>query len=414
MNKNPSQVDLIREAFLYQSRFQGSTMVFKIDFSVTEDPCFSYLIKDLALLAKTGFKIVIVPGEKESLNSALTEMEVFQSASRYMTFLSGSRVDAVIGNFIRARGLGIIDGVDMEHSGTVDKIYIDSISRVLNLGIVPILPCMGWSPRGKPYNVPGDEIALKVSAALGAVKLFIISTGNHLKGLSRLPESIETREDGSIIKLTPAQTEEVILSLTNIQLRNELDLALKASKAGIERIHIVDGREEGAVLKELFSNIGIGTMVYSDKYESIRPLRSRDLPDILHLMEPLMRTGILIQRTPEQIREKKDDYYVYDIDDCVHACGALHDWGGGQGEIAAISADPMYAGMNLGRRIVDYLIDKARKCNLNRVFVLTTKTQDWFESFGFRETSIESLPEKKQQLYDHQRKSMIFALELNE
>ena len=225
MNNNLSQVELIREAFRYQSRFEGSTMVFKIDYPVTEDPGFPYLMKDLALLAQTGFKIVIVPGAKEAIDAVLkqygivsayastsgmaagtaanmrepvritaaqalpfAEMAAFHVATRFMTFLSGSRVDAVIGNFVRARGLGIVDGVDMEHTGTVDKIFTDSISRVLNLGTVPILPCIGWSPAGKPYNVPSDEIALAVSAALGAVKLFIVSVhGGLRRGLFPLP-----------------------------------------------------------------------------------------------------------------------------------------------------------------------------------------------------------------------------------
>ena len=431
MNKNLSHVDLIRGAFRYQSRFLGCTMVFKIDFPVTETSGFSYLMKDIALLSKIGFKIVIVPGAKESIDAILKEnnlastfnkeniritdsaaipfvqMAAFQTGSRLMALLSGSRVDAVIGNFVRAKGLGIINGIDMMHTGTVDKIYIDSISRVLNLGMVPILPCIGWSPSGKPYNVPSDEIALEVSAALGAVKLFIVSAGDHFKNIVQLPESVETRENGSIIKLTPQEAESVISSVHS----PELELALKASRAGVDRVHIIDGREEGAVLKELFSNLGVGTMVYADKYESIRALHSRDLPDVLRLMEPLMQSGILIRRTPEQILEKKDDYCVFEIDGSVYACGALHNWGGGQGEIAAVAADPMYSGMNLGRRIVGYLIEKAQKNNLTRVFILTTKTQDWFESLGFKETSLESLPEKKRQVYDHSRKSMVFALD---
>jgi amino-acid N-acetyltransferase len=177
-------------------------------------------------------------------------------------------------------------------------------------------------------------------------------------------------------------------------------------------VHIIDGREEGAVLKELFSNLGAGTMIYADVYESIRPLHSRDLPDILRLTEPLIQSGILIRRTAEQIQEKKDDYAVFEIDGSVRACGALHDWGEGQGEIAAVAADPLYAGMNLGRRIVGYLIEKARKNNMKRVFVLTVQTQDWFETLGFREAPADSLPERKRRLYDQSRKSKVFALEI--
>jgi len=451
MGNSLSQVDLIREAFHYKSRFEGSTMVFKIDFPVTEDPGFPFLMRDLALLAQTGFRIVIVPGAKEAIDAVLkqhdivseyiispdtgervritnarsipfVEMAAFNVATKIMTLLSGSRVDALIGNFVRARGLGVSGGVDTEHTGTVDKIYTDSISRVLKLGMVPILPCIGWSPSGKPYNVPSDEIALAVSAALGAIKLFIVSVHGGKKECEKFfGENIEIREDGSSVRLTPQETENVIESLSKIKdgsipqiplLLGEFRLALRASRAGVDRVQIIDGREEGAVLKELFSNLGAGIMIYTDVYESIRSFHSRDLPDILRLMEPLMQTGILVRRTAEQIQEKKIDYSVYEIDGSVHACGALHDWGENQGEIAAIATDPLYSGMNLGRRIVGYLIEKARKNGMSRVFVLTSKTQDWFETLGFREAPVDSLPQQKRQIYDQTRKSKVFALEL--
>ena len=433
---------MIREAFHYQSRFAGSTLVFKIDFPVTEDPAFPYLMKDLALLSQTGFKVVIVPGAKEWIDAVLqqhaigssyaaardvpgqarittaqaipfVEMAAFHVSARFMTFLSGSRVDALIGNFVRARGLGVLDGVDMEHTGTVDKIYTESIKRVLDLGTVPILPSIGWSPSGKPYNVPSDEIALAASAALQAAKFFIVSAHDGLRAdRYRLPENIERRADGSLVRLTPGEAEAVIAANAEDMTLRELMLALRACRAGVERVHIIDGREEGAVLKELFSNLGVGTMVYADEYESIRSLHSRDLPDILRMMEPLMQKGVLVRRSAEQIQEKKADYVVFEIDGSVHACGALHDWGEGQGEIAAIATDPLYADLGLGRRIVGCLIEKARKSRLRRVFALTTHTQDWFEALGFREAGVDSLPEQKRRRYDQNRRSKVFALEL--
>ncbi|MDR3166749.1 MAG: amino-acid N-acetyltransferase [Treponema sp.] len=463
-NTCSSQVELIREAFFYQSRFDGSTMVFKIDFPVTEDPAFPYLVKDLALLARTGFRVVIVPGAKEWIDAVLAEygivsgyvqekktegsalsftntrittgaaipfveMAAFHVATRFMTGLSASRVDAVIGNFVRARGLGVVDGLDMEHTGKVDKILTDSIGRLLNLGMVPIIPCIGWSPAGKPYNVPSDEIALAASAALGAVKLFIVSVNGGLRrGAYRIPENITGDERDRIIRLSPQEAEAVLAANWEVLTKEdhaetagedgadkplrELGLALRASKAGIERVHIIDGREEGAILRELFSNLGAGTMVYADEYESIRPLKGADIPDLLRLMEPLMLQGILVRRYAEDVREKEGDYVVFEIDGSIHACGALHDWGEGQGEIAALATDPVYADMGLGRRIVRYLIDRAIKQGFRRVFVLTTHTQDWFEFLGFKECTVESLPEKKRRNYDRRRKSKIFALEI--
>jgi len=450
-NIHSSQVDLIREVFHYQNRFEGSTMVFKIDYPVTEDPGFPSLVKDLALLAKTGFKIVIVPGVKENIDAVFkqhdinpffyinndtssfdstvrittsqsisyVEMAAFNVASRFMTFLSGSRIDALIGNFVRARGLGVINGIDTEHTGTVDKIYTDSLARVLNLGMIPILPCIGWSPSGKPYNVPSDEIALEVSKALKAAKLFIVCAqcNSNVKILS-VPEDLEKRSDGSLVRLTPKQVKS-LLNVNNkknteaeITYLRRFNLALKASEAGVHRIHIIDGRENGSVLKELYSNFGLGTMIYTDEYDSVRSLHSRDLPDILRLMEPLMQSGILVRRNLEQIQEKKNDYYVLEIDGSVRACGALHDWGESQAEIAAIATDPNYTDLGLGKNIVGYLVEKARKNKMSRVFVLTTCSQDWFESLGFKEVPVESLPEQKRIVYDQNRKSKVFALDL--
>ncbi len=231
-NNYISQVELIREVFHYQTRFEGSTLVFKIDCPVTEDPGFPGLVKDLALLAKTGFKVIIVPGAKENIDAVLrqyniesnytsidnfpvrittkqtipfVEMAAFDVASKFMTFLTASKVEAIIGNFVRARGLGVQNGVDTEHAGLVDKIFKDSLERVLNLGMVPILPCIGWSPSGKPYNVPSAEIALAAASALKAEKLFFLSVHDRplVKNLNM--EDLETRPDGSLLRLTPQQ-----------------------------------------------------------------------------------------------------------------------------------------------------------------------------------------------------------------
>jgi amino-acid N-acetyltransferase len=265
--------------------------------------------------------------------------------------------------------------------------------------------------------VPSDEIALAVSTALGAAKLFIVAARDRqqVDGRVILPEGMETRPDGSLVRLTPKQVEQILDANKDIpdeQTIRELKLALRANRAGVYRVHIIDGREEGSVLKELFSNLGVGTMVYSDDYDSIRAFHSSDLPDVLRLMEPFMQTGVLLRRNPEQIQEKKGDYAVLEIDGSIRACGALHDWGESQGEIAALATDTQYTDLGLGRKIVGYLVEKARRSRMKRVFILTTQSQDWFESLGFKEAAVDSLPEKKRQVYDNVRKSKVFALKL--
>jgi amino-acid N-acetyltransferase len=429
-------IDLIREAFYYQSRYHKALLVFKIDFPLTEDPSFPYLLKDIALLACTGFRIVIVPGAKERIDAVLNkygitscysgnirittaqalpfvEMAAFHAATRFMTGLQAHNVDAVIGSFIRARGIGVIDGLDFEHTGTVTKVLSASLKRLLDQDIVVILPCIGLSSSGKVYNVASDEIVRSASIALDATKLFIVSMHDTLcRNNYAVPESVVTGENGRIFQLTQAEAEWVLAANIDKPIP-ELRLALQVCDAGIERVHILDGREDGAILLELFSNRGLGTMVYADEYGSIRPLNDTDIPDVLRLMEPLMQQGILIRRTSEDIQKRIEDYVVFEVDGSVHACGALHNWGEKQGEIAALATDPAYADMGLGRRIVHYCIDRAVNYNLKRLFVLTTRTQDWFESLGFTESSVESLPARRRALYNTSRKSKVFALDLS-
>jgi amino-acid N-acetyltransferase len=189
-----------------------------------------------------------------------------------------------------------------------------------------------------------------------------------------------------------------------------LRLALNALKNGVERVHIIDGHAEGSLLRDLFSNQGSGLMIYADDTEAIRPLKTNDVPDVLKLMRPLVESGNLVARTAEDILKRKDDYVVFEIAGAVHACGALHDWNEGQAEIAALASDAAEAG--LGDRIVRFLVDRARKLKIKRVFVLTTKSQDWFELHGFAEAPVESLPAARRKRYDAERNSKIFALEL--
>ena len=437
-------MELIREAFLYQSRFAGETVVFKIEFPVTESSGFSYLMKDIALLAKTGIKVVIVPGSTEYVSRVLrdhaiessfvrgervttenamqyVEMAAFHAATRFVTAFSASRLDALIGNFVRARGRGVVDGLDFEKTGTVDKIFSEGIVRAQDAGMIPILPCIGWSSAGKAYNVSSSGIAAAVCAALRAIKLVIVTAGRTLGADGvLLPPDVERDEDGAILRLSPASARRILQlneaeadkNPANGKLCAALRLTLGALDTGVERVHIVNGEEEGVILRELFSNLGAGTMIHAGEYDAIRAVRTADIPDMLRLMEPLMQKGILLRRSAEDIQQKKDDYAVFVIDGAIHACAALHDWGEGQAEVAALAADPMYSSMGAGRRLVRYLLEKAAKQGFTRVFALTTRSLDWFEQLGFRQAPVSSLPARKRALYDHARGSKVAALDL--
>jgi len=331
--------------------------------------------------------------------------------------LTAFQANAVIGNFIRARGMGVIGGVDFQNSGRIEKILTEPLQQILNQGMIPIFPCIGWNAAGKPYNLSSDEIAMAVAEALQAEKLFFVTNSDgFMETRFALPPGLVKNSDGRVARLSLEEAQAVLdLNAGNADPDLKyLDMALTACRKGTERAHIVDGRMEGAILREIFSNLGVGTMVYGREYESIRPMNADDIGDVLRLMQPLMAEGVLIKRTEDDLLARQADFVVYSIDDVVHACGALHDYGEGQAEIAAIATNPVYSHLSMGRKILSFLIEKAAKMGMTRVFVLTTQTLDWFERVGFVETGLESLPAKRRQTYNHARKSRIFALELKE
>jgi len=438
--KHREQVDLIREVFYYQSRFDGKTIVLKIDYPILNAPHFPQLLKDLAMLRATGIEIILVPGAKQWIDAVLAEydtesewidgvrvatadsipfirMAAFDVANRLMTLLTAFQANAVIGNFTRARGIGVVDGVDFQNSGKVEKILTEPLQQILDQGMIPIFPCIGWNAAGKPYNLASDEIALAVAEALQAEKLFFVTDSDgFMDSRFTLPPGLVKNSDGRVARLSLEEAQEVLTlnaGNTDSDLKY-LDLALRACKKGTERAHVVDGRMEGAILREIFSNLGVGTMVYGNDYESIRAMQVEDIGDVLRLMQPLMEEGILVKRTEDDLMGKLADFAVYEIDGVVHACGALHDFGEGQAEIAAIATNPTYSHLSMGRKILSYLVEKAVKQGLTRVFVLTTRTVDWFEQLGFTEAPLESLPAKKQASYNRARKSRIFGLNLED
>src|SRR4051812_9098463 len=402
--KHREQVDLIREVFYYQSRFDGKTIVLKIDYPILNAPHFPQLLKDMAMLRATGIEIILVPGSREWIDAVLKEYDIesqyvgdiriatqdsilfirmaaFDVANRLMTLLTAFQANAVIGNFIRARGIGVVEGVDFQNSGRVEKILKEPLQQILNQGMIPIFPCIGWNAAGKPYNLSSDDIALAVAEALQAEKLFFVTgSDGFMESRFKLPPGLVKNSDGRVARLSLEDAEEV-LSLNAGNPDSDLkylELALTACRKGTERAHVVDGRLEGAILREIFSNLGVGTMVYGNDYESIRPMKADDIGDVLRLMQPLMEEGILIKRTEDDLMARQADFVVYSIDDVVHACGSLHDFGEGQGEIAAIATNPVYGHLSMGRKILSYLVEKAAKIGLRRVFVLTTRTVDWF------------------------------------
>lgn len=442
-DKLKEQVELIRQVFEYVQLFKGKTIVLKIDGSVMDHPFLPMLVKDLVLLHRQGIQIVLVPGAKERINDVLTrynipwetvkgtristpeaipfiKMAAFDVSNRLMTQLAENNTSAIIGNWVRARSLGVLKGVDYQETGTVENINVGLVRKALEDGLIPIFPNIGWSATGKPYNISSNELAYILARSLKAEKLFYIFPHQGVNAVEyTLPERISISSEGVVTHLSVDQADS-FLELNAGKAQDEMveliRLGCKACAEGVARVHIVNGKIEGVILKEIFSSRGCGTMIYTNEHENIRPMHLADIPEVLRIMNPFVEEEILLPRNEEDLAAQVDEFVVYEVDSIFHACGALFPAPdvSDRGEIAAIAVDHTYTGLGIGKRILSFLVDRARSLNIKNLYVLTTRTADWFLQFGFIEGGIQDLPANKRKDYNRLRNSRVLLLDLED
>jgi amino-acid N-acetyltransferase len=435
------QVDSIRQTFDYIREFRGATFVIKIDSTIIQDSnTFPILIRDIVLLHTAGIKIILVPGTKKRIDEILThfniscktvdgrristpdaipfiKMAAFDVSNKLMTMLAENKANAVIGNWVRARSLGVYNGVDYQSTGCIDKINSSALKKVLEDEVIPIIPNIGWSISGHPYNISSNELAYEISRAVESQKLFFLTEYPEISLQNyTVPQRIDTDDTGRISSLSTEQAEEFIAANVsagkhdyNLEL---LTYAARASRHGVNRIHIIRGCSDGILLREIFLNRGVGTMVHTDRHENIRPAVHGDIPDILRITAPLIRDGVLIHRDYEDIQNNLDQYFIYEIDNTLHGCGALRHYDNHSAEIYSVAVDKSYASLGTGKYIISYLTERAQQEEVSRVFLLTTQTIDWFLSLGFSRGSLTDLPAKKAEIYDRKRNSKILVKHL--
>jgi len=431
------QTERIRDVIRYIRKFKGSTIVIRIDDDVVDGPLFSSHMHDLALLGETGIRIVIVPGAANHISRVLDaygvewrieggirvtteegmdfiKMAAFDISNRIMTRLSAERLTAVIGNWVRARGRGIVNGVNYGSAGIVDKIQLDSLLAALDDGFIPIIPCVGWTSTGKPYNISSTELAVATAVALKAEKLFFMGSGATISvDTYRMPEGAALSPEGRLAAISVDDIDAFIEMNRNVtnpacptyELADLLAQGKDACLRGVTRAHVLDADIDGVIPAEIFSDLGSGTMIFRSDYGTFRQMTRDDIPAVLSLMNPFVEKGILLPRTNEDLETEASDFTVYEIDGGLRACAALHGYPEGLGEIAGIAVDEAYAHMGIGPRIMDLLIEKGRMAGYSALFVLTTQTADWFERFGFKPCEIDRLPSKRKEKWNKKRGS---------
>ncbi len=430
----------IRDVIRYIRKFKGSTIVIRMDDDVVDSPLFSSHIHDLALLHETGIRIVLIPGAHEHISRVLDsygiawkientiritsdegmnfiKMAAFDVSNRIMTRLSAEGLTAVIGNWVRARGRGVLDGTDFGSAGFVDKIQLDSLLTALEDGFIPIIPCIGWTSTGKPYNISSTELAVATATALKAGKLFFLGSGNTISiDDFTIPESASLSPEGRLAALSVESIDEFLelnrdSGSPTLPVDKLTDLLLQARTAclgGVTRTHILDADIDGVIPAEIFSDLGSGTMIYVNNYGTFRAMTREDIPAVLSLMNPFVEKGILLPRTSEELEQKAHEFVVFEIDGGIRACAALHSYPENVGEIAGLAVDEAYAHMGIGPRLMDLLLQRGKSAGFSSVFVLTTQTGDWFEKFGFKSAETGQLPRERQEKWDPKRRSRVF------
>ena len=465
------KAERIRDVIRYIRRFKNATVIIYLDDELIDSPLFTSHIRDICLIHESGLKVIIVPGARTRINEVLSaanlnweyvgndrittqeampliKMAAFDVSNQVMTALAGEKKTAVIGNWVRARGKGVINGIDYGTSGEIDKLQDESIRTVLNNGFIPIFPCIGWSSAGKPYNISSIQLAEQIAVHLQADKLFFLLPSAEISSkYFTIPDSIGLSPEGTVPAMNMEElsifmkvNERSVNFENNGQISNEpsvnstnltnkhsevseknvsrektlslLQLAKIACNSGVSRVHILNGSLDGTLPCEIFSDLGSGTMIYANNYGGIREMTREDVPAVLTLIQPFVEKKILLPRTEQQLNEQFSDYIVYELDGAIRACSALHAYNDGQMEIAAVAVDETCAHIGIGPKMISFLIEKAKKMNAKSVFILTTQTADWFEQLGFLDANISTLPQKRKEIWSTERGSKLMRLEL--
>jgi amino-acid N-acetyltransferase len=431
---NPEFAQWFRSASPYIRLHRNKTFVIHIEDDAINAESFTELVHDLALLNSLEIRLVLVYSTRHSIQERLKEykirqhyhndiritdaetLEIVKDAAGKLrielesalsmglgnTPMSQAEVVVTSGNYVRAKPLGIIDGVDFKFTGVVRSVQVDAINAKLWANEIVLIPPVGYSITGESFNMEAKALAAEVAVALNADKLIFLMEAPALKDAHH----------GVVRQLTRHEAEQLLQSpYPDAQrLQSCLGLAVQACAAGVQRVHLVDRSVEGALMRELFSRDGVGTMISSTSYDAMRQATVQDIPGIMELITPLEKQGVLIHRSREKLELEIDSYTVMLRDDVIIGCGSLFIFPKEKAaEIACLAIHPDYHNSGRGEQLYSTLVQNAKKAKIKRIFVLTTHTAHWFLQLGFKESTLDELPVERKQLYNYQRKSKILV-----
>ena len=427
-----------RNSSPYIHAHRGRVFVVSFGGEAVADGLFEPLVHDFALLNSLGIRLVLVHGirpqvgrrlqaagiqeqyaeglritdpaalacVKEAAGTVRVEIEALLSMGLANSPMHGARIRVASGNFVIARPLGVRNGVDFQHTGQVRRIDAEAIRDNLDQGNVVLISPIGYSPTGEVFNLSAEEVATAVAGALKADKLLLLT------------EQACRREGEPAVmaQLTVAEAQAVLAEAGTLEpsMAAHLRAAVEACRSGVQRSHLLDRHIDGAILQELFTRDGVGTLVSAAPFEELRPAAISDVGGILDLIKPLEADGVLVSRSRERLETEIDDYTVIERDGLIIGCGALHPYSDeATGELACLALHGEYRGGKRGERLLEHLEGKASSLGLQSLFVLTTHASHWFREHGFQPGEPADLPAERQASYNAWRKSKVLLKSLD-
>jgi amino-acid N-acetyltransferase len=435
--ENPIQfVHWLRSVAPYIHAFRGKTFVVAFPGELVMAGALPVLAQDLSLLHALGIKVVIVHGSrpqvleqlalrnltpnyhkglritdaaamecvKEAAGELRLDIEAAFSQGLPNTPMAHAEIRIISGNFVTARPIGVIDGVDHEFTGIARKIACETIQPILSAGGLVLLSPLGFSPTGEAFNLAMEDVAVAAATALRADKLIFITETPLLADA----------EGRAVHELTAHQAEVALKSgALPADSAFYLQHCVKASRNGVPRAHIVPFGMDGSALLEIFTHDGVGTMVSTENLEALREATIEDVGGILKLIEPLEADGTLVKRGRELIEREIDYFSVIDHDGVIFGCAALYPFPAEKmAEMACLTVNPDVQSQGDGERILKHMENRARNAGFTKLFVLTTRTAHWFIKRGFTMASVDDLPKDRQHMYNWQRKSQVLIKQL--
>lgn len=424
-------VNWFRDSAPYIHAHRNKTFVICFSGEAVDEEC-DNLIHDFALLKSLGIRLILVHGirlqidqrlkqkkiipwfnqnlritddsallcVKEAAGLVRVEIEAMLSMGLANSPMAGAKIKVASGNFVIARPLGIIDGVDHLHTGKVRRIEHAAIHQQLDQDNVVLISPIGYSPTGEIFNLAAEQVATEVAIAVQAEKLILLTEENCTSQQKLIPQ------------MTASEAAHFLHKNTNIDITqiSALNAAIQSCQQGVKRVHLINRNIEGALLLELFTRDGKGTLISSNPFEEIRPANLEDIAGILELIKPLEQQGILVKRSREKLEIEIKDYIVIQRDGLIIGCTALHQMNDKQSaEIACLAIHTDYQKSTRGNSLLEHLVSKAKRERLNKLFVLSTQSIHWFIERGFQVTEIDTLPEQRKEFYNYKRNSKVLC-----